>query len=94
VAGGPCSSVSLFSKGTQLTLCINCGILKIMRRKRVTARLDAMEQRIEDSAAEFRPASKEKIGRIDAILDSTRKTRNINIRISESDLDLKRAAEV
>ena len=37
--------------------------------------------------AEFRPASQEAISKVDAILESARKTRNINIRISESDLD-------
>ena len=51
------------------------------------ANLDAREQQIEDAAAEFRPVSGAKREKIDAILESARKTRNINIRISESDLD-------
>ena len=50
-------------------------------------RLDRAEQQIEDAAAEYRPVSKERHERVDTLLKSARKTRNINIRISESDLE-------
>jgi predicted DNA binding CopG/RHH family protein len=53
----------------------------------VKAGLDQEEREIEDAASQFKPAAKEKIERVDAILNSARKTRNINIRISESDLE-------
>jgi predicted DNA binding CopG/RHH family protein len=58
-----------------------------MGRKTVKAGLDRMEREIEDSAGQFRPASSEKREKVEAILDSARKSRNINIRISESDLN-------
>jgi|WetSurMetagenome_2_1015567.scaffolds.fasta_scaffold138529_2 predicted DNA binding CopG/RHH family protein len=57
-----------------------------MRREKVKDGLDHMERQIEDQAAEFQPASPEKLKRVDAILGLARKTRNINIRISEADL--------
>lgn len=62
-----------------------------MRKRKLNPKLDRFEQRIEDSAAEFKPAPREEMEKIGAILDSARKTRNINIRIAERDLDLLKA---
>jgi len=57
-----------------------------MRRKNV--KLDRMERAIEKAAEEFKPVAGETRNQVDAILGAARKTRNINIRISESDLRL------
>ncbi|WP_455382469.1 CopG family antitoxin [Salinispira pacifica] len=54
-------------------------------------RLDDEEQRIEDSAEEFVPVSQEERDRVERILARSRKTRNINIRLSEEDLTLIRS---
>jgi len=51
------------------------------------AKLDAFEQDIEDHAEEFRPVSDKKREIIESLLDDVRKTKNINIRISEYDLE-------
>ena len=48
--------------------------------------LEPDEQRIEDSAGKWRPVSRAKSAQIEAIIDTARKSRNINIRISEHDL--------
>jgi predicted DNA binding CopG/RHH family protein len=58
-----------------------------MRTKKRKAGLDEVERQIEDAAGDFRSASKEIVDKVDAALAAARKTRNINIRISESDLD-------
>ena len=56
--------------------------------------LDPSEKEIEDRVTQFVPITGEKRRRIDAILEKTRKTKNINIRINEFDLDqLKQKAE-
>jgi len=49
-------------------------------------KLDAYERQIERSAGQFRPVSKKKAQRVEGILQRARKSRNINIRIAESDL--------
>lgn len=49
-------------------------------------KLDRYEQRLENEAELFRPVSKKKRLQIQKILESARKTKNINIRISEADL--------
>lgn len=49
-------------------------------------KLDKYEQSLEKQADAFRPVSKTKRIQIENILESARKTKNINIRISESDL--------
>lgn len=51
------------------------------------AKLDKDEQGIEKSANSYRPVTKKKLQKIEGILDSVRKTRNINIRISEQVLE-------
>jgi predicted DNA binding CopG/RHH family protein len=51
-------------------------------------RLDASELRIEAAAAEFRPMAKQKLRKVEDIIGRVRKSRNVNIRISESDLGL------
>jgi predicted DNA binding CopG/RHH family protein len=57
-------------------------------------KLDSAEQAIERSAATYRPPSTKDRKRIEAILTRSRKSRNINIRISEATLAaLKELAE-
>jgi predicted DNA binding CopG/RHH family protein len=48
--------------------------------------LDKFESSIEKNSSVYRPASEKKRTRIDSILEKSRKTKNINIRISEYDL--------
>jgi predicted DNA binding CopG/RHH family protein len=56
--------------------------------------LDQFENDIEAHSSEYVPISAAKRAKIEAILERARKTRNINIRISEYDLDrLKQRAE-
>ena len=56
--------------------------------------LDKSEKQIESAIDKFVPITGSKRRRIEAILESTRKTKNINIRISEQDLEnLRRNAE-
>lgn len=47
------------------------------------AKLDKDEQEIEKLADSYRSVTKKNLKKIDDILDSVRKTKNINIRISE-----------
>ena len=49
--------------------------------------LDEEEQQIEDSADEFVPMEGAERRRVEAIIARSRKNRNINIRLSEQDLD-------
>lgn len=49
-------------------------------------KLDSFERQIENDAASFRPVSKKKLRKLEAAIDRARKSRNINIRISETDL--------
>jgi predicted DNA binding CopG/RHH family protein len=56
--------------------------------------LDQLEKGIEQSSSQYIPVHGAKRARIERVLEQTRKTRNINIRISEHDLaQLKRRAE-
>jgi predicted DNA binding CopG/RHH family protein len=58
------------------------------------AKLDASERAIERSAASYRAVSQKDRRRIETILTRSRKSRNINIRISELTLaELKKLAE-
>ena len=58
------------------------------------AKLDAAERSIERAASSYRPVSGKDRKRIETILERSRKSRNINIRISEPTLaELKRRAE-
>jgi len=50
-------------------------------------KLDKYEREIERSADSYRPVSKSKRNQIESILDRIRKTRNVNIRLSESVLE-------
>jgi predicted DNA binding CopG/RHH family protein len=62
-----------------------------MKRK---IKLDPFEKEIESHINEFVPITGEKRRNIEAILERSRKTKNINIRISEPDLTrLKKKAE-
>jgi predicted DNA binding CopG/RHH family protein len=57
-------------------------------------KLDAAEQAIERAASSYRPVAAKDRKRIEAILARSRKSRNINIRISEATLaELKKLAE-
>jgi predicted DNA binding CopG/RHH family protein len=58
------------------------------------ANLDSYEREIESAIHSYVPISGAKRQKIEQILDATRKTKNINIRISRQDLDsLRRSAE-
>ena len=48
--------------------------------------LDSYEQQIEDEAESYERVSEEKKKEIETLLEKVRKTKNINIRISEYDL--------
>jgi predicted DNA binding CopG/RHH family protein len=62
-----------------------------MKRKII---LDSGEKQMESAIHSFVPISGAKRRKIEAVLAATRKTKNINIRISEQDLqDLRRNAE-
>jgi predicted DNA binding CopG/RHH family protein len=57
-------------------------------------KLDSFERQIERAANSFRPLSKKEQQKVEAILDSVRKSRTINIRIAESVLkELKRRSQ-
>jgi len=49
--------------------------------------LDTFEKSIEDNALQFVPVSPDEQAEVEAILSAVNKTRNINIRISEYDLE-------
>jgi predicted DNA binding CopG/RHH family protein len=56
--------------------------------------LDRYEKQIESEIHSYVPISGTKRRKIETILDATRKTKNINIRISQQDLEnLRRSAE-
>lgn len=58
------------------------------------AKLDSFERQIEDDADRFVPVAGDDRTRVEQILEKSRKSRNINIRISEHDLEqVKRRAE-
>jgi predicted DNA binding CopG/RHH family protein len=58
------------------------------------AKLDAAEKSIERAAGSYRPVAGKDRKRIETILEHSRKSRNINIRIAEPTLaELKRRAE-
>lgn len=50
-------------------------------------KLDSFERQIENSANSFRPLSKKKRRKVEAILARVRKSRTVNIRIAESVLE-------
>jgi predicted DNA binding CopG/RHH family protein len=50
-------------------------------------KLDKYEREIERSADSYRPVSKKELVQIEGVLDRIRKTRNVNIRISEAVLE-------
>ena len=50
-------------------------------------KLDKYEREIERFADSYRPVSKRKRDQIEGVLDRIRKTRNVNIRLSESVLE-------
>ncbi len=58
-----------------------------MQKKTMKTKLDKDEREIEKSASSYRPVSKKERAGIENVLDSIRKTRNVNIRLSESVLE-------
>jgi predicted DNA binding CopG/RHH family protein len=50
-------------------------------------KLDKYEREIEKSADSYRPVSSKERAKIEGVLDRIRKTRNVNIRLSESVLE-------
>lgn len=50
-------------------------------------KLDKHEREIEKSADSYRPISKRELQKIEGVLERIRKTRNVNIRISEAVLE-------
>lgn len=66
--------------------------MKVQMRRKVT--LDRLEKGVEASSALYSPIGGDKRAKVERILERARKTRNINIRISEHDLGrLKKRAE-
>ncbi|MDX9800286.1 MAG: antitoxin [Spirochaetia bacterium] len=51
------------------------------------AKLDSYEKEIENNAESYKSISKEKMSKIASVIDEAKKTKNINIRISEYDLE-------
>jgi predicted DNA binding CopG/RHH family protein len=51
-------------------------------------KLDAFEQAIEDQAEQYRPLPPARQAVVDSILESARKSKNVNLRISEHDLGM------
>ena len=49
--------------------------------------LDEFEQSIEDNAEKFVPLSEDEKSKVETIINAANKTRNINIRISEFDIE-------
>ena len=49
--------------------------------------LDKFEQSIEDNAKKFIPLSDSEMKEVESIINTVKKTKNINIRISEYDID-------
>ena len=49
-------------------------------------KLDAFEQEIENNSSNWVVANSKTISRVNNIIDNARKTKNVNIRISENDL--------
>lgn len=52
------------------------------------AKLDSQERKIEEAAARYRPVSKRKLQKVEALIARTRKSRHVNIRLSENVLTL------
>ena len=57
----------------------------------IDVKLDPEEQQIEDSAEEFVPVDAAEKERVDRIIARARKNRNINIRMTEHDLEMLRS---
>ena len=55
--------------------------------KKMKETLDNFEQSIEDNAGNYIPLSTAEINEVESIINAANKTRNINIRISEYDIE-------
>ena len=58
-----------------------------MEERKMKVKYDKYEKEIEENAENYRSISLDKKNRINSIIDEARKTKNINIRISEYDLE-------
>ena len=58
-----------------------------MEESEMKVKLDKYENEIEENAETYRAISKDKKNRINSLIEEARKTKNINIRISEYDLE-------
>ena len=58
-----------------------------MDKRTMKTKLDKYEKEIEQSANSYHPVSKNERNKIEGVLDRIRKTRNVNIRLSESVLE-------
>jgi predicted DNA binding CopG/RHH family protein len=58
-----------------------------MEKRTMKTKLDKYEKEIEQSANSYYPVSKKERNKIEGVLDRIRKTRNVNIRLSESVLE-------
>lgn len=57
-------------------------------------KLDSFERQIENAAGSFRPVSQKRLRKVESIIERARKTRNVNIRLSENVLErLKRRSQ-
>ena len=58
-----------------------------MAKRKTIIKLDASERKIEKDAHLYRSISRKKLQSVENILERTRKSKNINIRISDDDLE-------
>jgi predicted DNA binding CopG/RHH family protein len=58
-----------------------------MARRIMKTKLDKHEREIEKSAESYRPVTRKELQKIEGVLNHIRKTRNVNIRISEAVLE-------
>jgi predicted DNA binding CopG/RHH family protein len=66
--------------------------LEVLVKRKIT--LDSYEKKVESALHSYVPITGAKRRKIGAVLEATRKTKNINIRISQQDLEsLRRSAE-
>jgi len=61
--------------------------MNLKTKRKATTKLDSSEQKIEENADLYRPVTKKKLQSVEAIIERTRKSKNINIRVSEDDLE-------
>jgi predicted DNA binding CopG/RHH family protein len=66
-----------------------------MEKRKMRVKLDSQERKIEEAAATYRPVSKRKLQKVEALIARARKSRHVNIRLSENVLtQLKERSQV